>query len=154
MEKETFKELIQDIVEQACELKNKHTDEKDANVNYACIFSQSEKEYKELLELAQQIGQVIKDTPTGPIFRIDDLDTVAGKLRLLRIRIPDKTRPERGDSDFTVKGYPLFKEICLQKPNFKLIEREDFEMIELMDSSFNVRVYFSNPPLDQQLGIK
>lgn len=26
-------------------------------------------------------------------------------------------------------------------------------MIELMDSNYNVRAYFSNPPLDKQLGI-
>jgi len=26
-------------------------------------------------------------------------------------------------------------------------------MIELMDSKFNVRVYFSHPPLDEQFGL-
>jgi hypothetical protein len=41
----------------------------------------------------------------------------------------------------------------LSKEGFKLIEREDFEMIELMDSEFNVRAYFSNPPLDERLKV-
>lgn len=148
-----LKALVQEIVKQACRLKDKHTIETSAPVNYAAIFSQSKEEYEELLSAARQLGKVLKDTPTGPLFNIDPLDTIAGKLRLLKIRVPDETRPERGDADFTVSNYLKFKEACLQKPEFKLIQRENFEMIELMDPDFNVRAYFSHPPLDQQLGL-
>jgi len=34
----------------------------------------------------------------------------------------------------------------------EIIEREEMEMIELMDPAFDVRAYFSHPPLDEQLG--
>ena len=34
-----------------------------------------------------------------------------------------------------------------------IVKNDNFEMIELVDSNFNIRVYFSNPPLDKQLGI-
>ena len=37
------------------------------------------------------------------------------------------------------------------KPGFKLIERSYMEMIELMEIGESVRVYFSDPPVDQQL---
>lgn len=151
---EDFKQLIQDIVRKSCELKNKHTMEKNAQVNYAAVFSQDEKEYNEFYELAKQIGKVIQNTPTGDLFKIDAVDTVSGKLQLLKIRKPDATRPERGDADFTVTDYPTFKSTYLVRPGFKLIERTDFEMIELTDSTFNVRAYFSNLPLDKQLGLK
>jgi len=151
---EDFKKLIQDIVLKSCELKNKHTTEKNAQVNYAAVFSQDEKEYNEFYELAKQIGKVIQGTPTGDLFEIDAVDTVSGKLQLLKIRKPDATRLERGDADFTVTDYPTFKSTYLVKPGFKLIERTDFEMIELTDSTFNVRAYFSNLPLDKQLGLK
>ena len=40
-----MKIMVKDIVEKATVLKNKHTDEKKAPVNYACIFSQSKDEY-------------------------------------------------------------------------------------------------------------
>ncbi len=149
----TLHQLATDIVSRAKVLKDNHTDQSGAPVNYACIFSQSDTEYHELLVAAQAIGTVIKDTPTGPLFQIAPLATSAGKLRLLKIRKPDATRPERGDADFTVDDYPGFKARCLSKPGFSLIERPGMEMIELVESGTNVRAYFSYPPLDQELGL-
>jgi len=153
MTKEELQKMIQLIVFQASEMKDKHIAEDDSNVNYAAIFSQSDKEYKDLLEAIKEIGEVILDTKTGPLFKITPLDTVAGDLKLVKIRKPDKSRSERGDADFTVDDYDKFKKEFLDKEGFKFIEREDFEMIELMDFKFNVRVYFSNPPLDEQLKV-
>lgn len=154
MEK-ALRPMILDIVKQAAKLKDTYTSEEAAPVNYACIFAQNQGEYDGFVKSANEIGKIIENTPTGPLFRIDPLDTVSGKLQLLKVRSPDPTRPERGDADFTVSDYPTFKRKYLTKPGFKLIRKSDtFEMIELMDSySFNVRAYFSNPPLDKQLGI-
>ena len=154
MEKE-FRPMILDIVKQAAKLKDAYTSEDSAPVNYACIFAQSQAEYDTFTKSAANIGKVMDDTPTGRLFRIAPLYTVSGRLQLLKVRTPDPTRSERGDADFTVSDYPTFKRRYLAKPGFKLIRKNDnFEMIELMDSySFNVRAYFSNPPLDKQLGI-
>ena len=153
MTKEELQKMIQSIVFQAKELKDKYLIEDDSVVNYAAIFSQNDNEYKDLLETVKEIGGVILDTKTGPLFKITPLDTVAGSLKLVKIRKSDETRPERGDADFTIDDYDKFKKEFLSKEGFKLIEREDFEMIELMDSEFNVRAYFSNPPLDEQLKV-
>lgn len=151
---EDLKRMIQEIVRQARELKNRYTTEKNALVNYAAVFSQSESEYNELYKSAKRIGEVLQNTPTGDLFKINKLNTISGELRLLKIRKPDRTRPERGDADFTVADYPNFKRTYLREMGFKLIKRKDFEMIELVDPQFNVRAYFSNPPLDKQLGLK
>jgi len=153
MFQEDFQQLIQNIVSQACSLKNKYTGESAAPVNYACIFTQSQAEYEHFLRLAEGLGKAIENTQSGPLFQIEPLETTAGPLKLLKIRIADPTRPERGDADFTLADYPAFKEKYLAQPGFKLIPRDGFEMIELVDPKFNVRCYFSNPPLDQQLGI-
>jgi hypothetical protein len=153
MDVTTLKQLIEEIVKKANDLKNKHISEKKAPVNYACIFSQSKEQYNNLLVVVQKIGSVIEETPTGPLFHIQPLDTVAGNLRLLKIRKPNTTRPELGDADFTVTNYAKFKKKCLSQKGFKLIVRENFEMIELVDTHFNVRAYFSNPPLNEQLKI-
>jgi len=147
-----LKSLVKEIVEKATQLKNKHTNQSDALVNYCCIFSQSNEEYESLVNVTKEIGKVIKETPTGPLFHIS-LDTISGKLLLLKIRKQDTTRPERGDADFTVDNYLDFKKKYLSQSGFKLMLKEDFEMIELMDSEFDVRVYFSDPPLDKQLGL-
>lgn len=148
-----IKKLVREIVQQSCQLKDTHTSEKDAPVNYAAVFTQGQEEYETLLAAAKQLGLVIEQTPTGPLFKIKPLETAAGSLQLLKIRMPDKTRPERGDADFTITNYDTFKKKYLGKPGFKLIKRERFEMIEIMDPKFDVRAYFSNPPLDQQLGL-
>ena len=149
-----LKNRVKIIVEKAAVLKNKYITDKNTPVNYACIFSQSKEEYNELLEAARKIGNVIKETPTGLLFHIEPLQTIAGTLKLLKIRIPDPTRPELGDADFTVSNFSKFKEKYLSKTGFKLIKREDFVMIEIIDPEFDVRAYFSNPPLDVQLDIR
>lgn len=151
MDVAALKQLVEEIVKKSNDLKNKHTSEKKAPVNYACIFCQNDEQYDSLVALAQEIGKVIEETPTGPLFHIQPLDTIAGKLQLLKIRKPDATRPELGDADFTVLNYPEFKNKYLPQKGFKLIVRENFEMIELVDPQFNVRAYFSNPPLNEQL---
>ncbi len=154
METEDLKNQVKSIVEKATALKNKHIDNKNTPVNYACIFSQSKEEYEELLKVARKIGKVIQETPTGLLFHIEPLETVSGVLKLLKIRIPDPTRPELGDADFTISNFPEFEKKYLSKPGFKIMKKPDFYMIELMDSDFDVRAYFSNPPLDEQLNIK
>ena len=154
MNAEDLKIRIKDIVEKTTALKSKYIGDQNTPVNYACIFSQSKNEYDELVEVTREIGNVIKETSTGLLFQIEPLQTVSGVLKLLKIRLPDSTRPERGDADFTVSNFPEFEKKYLTKTYFKLIKREDFVMIELMDSEFDVRAYFSNPPLDEQLNIK
>ena len=154
MDEEDLKIRVKNIVEKATTLKNKYIDYKNTPINYACIFSQNKKEYDELVEVAQKIGNVIKETPTGLLFHIKPLQTISGVLKLLKIRLPDPTRPERGDADFTVSNFLEFEKKYLSKAGFKLIKRENFVMMELMDSKFDVRAYFSNPPLDVQLNIK
>lgn len=153
MESEDLKNLVKSIVEKATVLKNKHIEYRDTPVNYACIFSQSEEEYEELLEATQKIGKVIQETPSGLLYQIEPLETVSGILKLLKIRIYDPARPERGDADFTISNFPEFEKKYLSKPGFKMMKKPDFYMIELMDSDFDVRAYFSNPPLDKQLNI-
>jgi hypothetical protein len=151
---EKLKKLVQEIVRQAKKLKDEHTKEKDAPVNYAAIFTQTLEDFDLFISLVKPMGKIVLDTSTGPLFQIAPLETSAGQLRLLKIRIPDATRPEQGDADFTVNNYSAFKKTYLSQAGFKLIEREKLEMIELIDPKFKVRAYFSNPPLTQQLDIK
>lgn len=89
----------------------------------------------------------------GPVFLIEPILTVAGPLRLLKIRKPDSKRPEIGDADFTLDNCDQIKEKLLEKKNCQLITREKFEMLELKDPNFDVLVYFSCPTLLEVLKI-
>jgi hypothetical protein len=153
MDTDQIKSKIKDVVEQATLLKNKYITE-TSPVNYVCIFSQNHNEYNELINASKKIGKIIKKTQTGPIFKIKPMQTISGKLQLLKIKLPDKTRNELGDVDFTIiEFYKDFKEKYLKLPQFKLIRKEKYQMVELIDSDFKAHAYFSNPPLDQELGI-
>jgi hypothetical protein len=147
MKVDELKTLIREIVAESRRLSAAHTPEQQAPVNYACVFTQSTAEYEEMVNVARQLGPVAQETPTGPVFYIAPLSTVAGTLRLLKIRRPDPKRPERGDADFTVADYESFKKTHLGKPGFNLIKRTGMEMIELIDPSYNVIAYYSHPTL-------
>jgi len=146
-----LKGFVKNIVTDSKKLKDIYTDEINAPVNYACIFSQTQEEYEELKVVVGLFWKVVKETKSGNIYHIEDLPTVSGNLKILKIRKPDITKPERWDADFTVNNYQEFKEKYLNKPWFRLIERTYMEMIELMEENNDVRVYFSNPPVDRQL---
>ena len=152
MNTEDLKNIVKDIVAQADELKRRLINE-PAPVNYACIFCQSDDEYASFLELAQQLGNVVQNTEAGPVFQIEALQTVAGNLKLLKIRKPDPARPERGDADFTLTNYDEFKKDRLNRDGFQLIDKGEFEMIEYKAPNAKVLVYFSNPTLGEILGV-
>ncbi len=142
-----------EIVAKAQNLNIKHTDQKSAPVNYACIFAHSEDEFTELVNLTVQVGCIVSETKMGPVFKIEPFETIAGPLQLLKIRRPDLKRLERGDADFTVSDYKTFKSNYLYKPGFSLITRPEMEMIELVDPAWDVLTYYSNPTLLQVLGL-
>lgn len=149
-------EILEYIIPRALELNQAHIPGESVRINYSAIFSQSDSEYEELNREAAQVGDVIEDTPTGPLYKFHKpTQTLAGPLWLLKVRKPDPTRTQRGDADFTLKDYNFFKEKYLKDTeHFKLIDRGNFEMIELKDSEFDVLSYFSSIPLTVQLGIE
>ena len=128
----TIAALIKDIVRQANLLKDIYTGEKEIPVNYAAVFSQNDVQYNSLLKAADKNrqSQVTKTPTTRPLSYIRLKDRCR-PLKIVKIRAPDRTRPERGDADFTVLDYQKFKEECITKPQFKLIKegglRNDFE---------------------------
>ncbi len=154
MNEKDLKDIAKEIVRKATILKDKYTNEKEAPVSYVAIFCQNDGEFKEFTRVVKTFSTVINETPTGVHYRIPPLNTVSGPFEILKIRIPDETRPERGDADYNVENYEEFKEKHLHLNGFKLIERPDHEMIELMESGADVRVYFSNPHVDKLLGVE
>jgi hypothetical protein len=145
--------LIQNIVKEAENLKNKYTDQKNIPVFYACIFCQNDYEYENFIKEGYKMGKKIQEKPNSLLFRIKPIETSAGKLEILRIRQPDEKFRERGDADFVVNDYQSFKEKYSNQSEFKIIPRDNSEMIELYKEGENVRVYFSAPELVKSLSL-
>jgi len=149
-----FQKTVNYIVNETIQLNNKYTSETNAPIDWVAIFSQNASEYESFLKETKRIGKIVKDTPTGPIFKLGSpIKTKAGEIFIIKIRKPDKTRPQRGDADFRIDNYKEFKEKYLSDQHFSLIERKDYQMLELKDSDFDVLVYFSNPPISKVLGL-
>ncbi len=144
--------IKEDIVDQAYRLALSLTDQ-PIKVNYACVFTKSLDEYKSMIQAAETIGEVVKDTSMGPVYKVAPIQTIAGDLYILKIRKPDPNRKERGDADFTLTDYASFKNINITKPGFKLIKRDEFEMLEFNPGNGSALVYFSNPTLAEVLGL-
>lgn len=152
MTSEDFNGIIDYIVEKSVDLKNKYVKE-ELEIDYVCIFSQSKEEYDQFIDFASSFGEIAQETKTGPVFKFNNPpQTTAGQPKLLKIRIPDPTRPQRGDVDFNT-DYDKFKAKYLDNERFTLIKREDFEMVELRDEKFDVLVYFSMIPLSRTLRV-
>jgi len=143
-----IKSIIQDILLNATKLKDKYTVYNNATAAWACIFSQSDDEYQELLNQAKKLGNIHKETSSGPILVLNK--TIARTVKVLKIRKPDPEKPERGDADFTIANYDTFKGEITGKDNFQIIPKDDFEMVELTEPGAAVRVYFSNPSIEEQ----
>jgi hypothetical protein len=144
---------IKYIVNHSNELKNKFTNASEAPVEFACIFCQNEKEYDKFTNSIEKLGKIIQNTPSGLTYLLEELiKTVAGSLRLVKIRKPDTQRTERGDADFNTE-YNNFKKRYQRNPKFELIKRDTFEMLRLSDQEFDVMACFSSIPMSKDLGI-
>lgn len=140
--------VVQEILMRAIALKDKYTEERNAKAFWVCVFSQSNEEYGELLEATKKLGDVFEEGYNGVKFLLKE--PLGGSVKILKVRKPDPQRKERGDADFSVSDYESFKKSCLGKENFKLIPRDNFEMIELKELGSSVIAYFSDPPIEEQ----
>lgn len=142
------------IVTRSTELKNIYTNAASVPVEFSCIFCHNEEEYGEFTNTIQTLGKIAETTPSGFTYLLDKpIETVAGPLRLVKIRKPDNQRTERGDADFNT-DYKNFKNMYEGNPKFELLKREAFEMLRLSDPIFDVMACFSSIPKSKELGIK
>ena len=152
MDKKEFEKIINYIVEQGVETL-KSTDGKDAVIDYAAIFSKDEREFNSLMLVAETLGEEIdKETAkTGRTFLLNEaMETSAGKLSLIKVRLPDPARPQRGAPDFKITNYEQFKEIYLQSSgNFTLMIRKDYEMIEI--KGIDVLIYIPSKTVSDRM---
>ena len=139
-----FNKIIRYIVEKGIEAVNKNTDEFPVTIDYLAIFAKDEAEYHDMIEFTREMGETVNKSmaKTGKTILLKNpVETEAGLLKVIKIRKPDATRPQRGAPDFKVGDYQEFKnKYLMSNSNFTLMQRTDYEMIEL--KGIDVLVYF------------
>lgn len=154
MTKQDLEKIVYYIVSQAQQAigKNTNEDENDLPVDYMGIFAKDDAEFDAMARLVSTLGKLGDKTATssGRTYLLDEpLKTSAGPLKVLKVRKPDPTRPQRGAPDFSIKDYSSFKEKYLSSgPNFSLIIRKEYEMMELKGN--DVLVYFPSKSFDER----
>lgn len=142
------------IVSQSTELKNTFTNISSVPVEFSCIFCQNEEEYERFMNEIKILGRIVERTQSGFTYLLDKpIQTIAGPLRLVKIRKPDVHRIEKGDADFNT-DYKKFKDTYQNNSGFELVKRETFEMLRLTNLEFDVMACFSNVPKSKVLGIE
>lgn len=147
-----MEKLIQNIVKEAELLKDKYTDQKNVQVYYACIFCQTDDEYKNFTKEAYKIGKKIEERPNSLLFKISPIETSAGKLEILRVRQPDEKFKERGDADFVVDK-DEFEKIRNSKmtKGIKILDRPDIGMFGFSSSDFDVLPFLTTKTVAEAL---
>ena len=154
MTKEELFSIVDYIVEQSLLLAERYVSEKNLIVDFVDIFSRDEEEKEELLQAVNQLGKIVDKPETGTTFVLENAYKARiGDLHLIKIRNLDKEKSQRGALDFKVGDYNNFKNKYINSGNFKLINRETYEMLELQDDKYDVLVYFPNIPLSEDLKI-
>ena len=154
MTKQDLEKIVDYIVNQALQAIISNTDEKDLPIDYLGIFSEDDAEFIDLERLVSTLGKPGDKTAiqSGTTFLLDEpLHTQAGPLRVIKVRKPDQTRPQRGAPDFLVEDYQSFKEKYLlagQNPNCSLMVRKNYEMLEL--KGVDVLVYFPSKSFNER----
>lgn len=148
----SLKKTIQHIIREGTRLKDKYLPKVNMKLDYVCIFCQTDEEFAYYNDEAIKLGGIADNTPTGNVYAVEEKYRDEYGTKLIKVRIVDKTRPQRGDVDFAISNYKKHKP-DLMKLTINLIKREGYEMIELIDPKFDCILYFSNPPLSKVLNI-
>ena len=115
---------------------------KDFPITSVTVFSHSPEEFTVLSEILEKLGKPYNYN-NGPRITLDNpIETEGNQIIHLRIRKPDPARPQVGCNDFET-DYNTFKTEYLGKypNNLTLIQRPEYDMIELHDARFDVLAY-------------
>ena len=84
-------------------------------------------------------------TGQGEFYLLNDpISTIYGELRVIKLRIFDENKKERGTIDFKCNDYNSIKEIIKDRENVYIIHREWDELIEIpIQDNY---IYISNKP--------
>ncbi len=156
MDKQGLENILGYIVKQGLETIETNTENVEATIDYVAIFTKNKSEFESLNTIAQSMGNEvdIETARTGNTYSLHEpIKTSAGLLKLIKIRFPDPTRPQRGAPDFKILNYQEFKSKYLKKGgNFTLMLKEKYEMVEI--KGIDVLVYIPDNTLGERLKIK
>ncbi len=138
---EQFIEIVENIAKETTKMSQKIIGD-IFPIKSLTIFAHSGKEFDQLVEILSEMGKQYNYNNGPRIELFEPIEVENNNVEYIRIRKPDIERPQIGCNDFET-NYEDFKEKYLSKypNNLFLIERTDYEMIEMKDKDFDVLAY-------------
>lgn len=112
------------------------------------VFAHYPEEYENLIKILLGLGK-LHDENNGPRVKLfEPIRAGENQIIYLRIRKPDPERPQVGCNDFET-DYEVFKKqyLAAHSNNFRLIKRQNYEMIEFFSPNFDVLAYVISKPI-------
>ncbi len=144
---------IKEIVEKSQILREEKLRNINTSLDYVAVFSSSPTEYDEYNEQASNIGQVYSETNTGITYLLtDEIETVEGPVKLIKIRKPDKEKPYLGAPDYAVENYEDVKNFLIETEIAIAQKASDgFEILEIKGEE--VLIYIPSTPLSSEVNV-
>ncbi len=141
-DKATFLKAINWIVVKTIKLGELATNQ-PYNISSLTVFAHYPQEFEQIKIMLLEMGTEVAENH-GPFVKLTKpLNIESNNIDTVRIRRPDPYRMQVGCVDFKVENYEEFKNTYLtnEPENLRLIEREDYEMIEFFDPNLDVLAY-------------
>ncbi len=115
----------------------------------ATVFTHYPNEYGHLINILRELGTQQGEVNGFRVILHESLTVGDNSITHLRVRPPDPYRMQVGCNDFTVDDYEKFKTEHLEAHphNLRLIQRQDYEMIEFFDPDYDVFAYVLSKPI-------
>jgi nitrogen fixation protein NifU and related proteins len=147
---ETIKEMVlqsQEIIE------DYGVREFEPVLDYIDIFPMSEQHRDALLQEIEGMSTKVLESESGATYRLSKaIRTLEGDLEFVRIRIFDYSPlPFRGYADFAVGDFDKAKSKLIKLPNVNLVERANYELVEICNDKYPIRLYIPSTPFSETL---
>jgi hypothetical protein len=107
------------------------------------VFAHYDDEYERLVDLLRAKGEQVGEN-NGPFVK---LAAPIADVALIRVRKPDPYRMQVGCADLRVPDYEEFKRRYIGAPGVRLIERPEYEMLEVHHPDYDVLAYIVSAPV-------
>lgn len=111
-----------------------------SQVKSIAIFTDSDRDFKWLAGSLNKMGVKTQETSTGVVYRLKNpVNTLAGRLILVKVKFPKNTTQEEGDADFEVPNIETIKQV--KNLTLNHVNKNGYDALELWHEGNHVLTF-------------
>lgn len=151
---EDLRVLIERVIEECLELKNKYIVEEVGEIDYVGMYPKSESEWKEMVGVVNDLGgkEVFADDD-WVVYKLETLvDTKYGEIGMVKLGNFRESEKRIGYVDFRPFEFEKLKQKYMDSDNFVTLSGDGWELIGVEDPGSRVSFYVPDVPLSEDVG--